>query len=101
MVYSQKRRTVMGFEVREEGTNHVDAGVVKVNAIDNGGIRSRTRDGEVDDFIALFEVKKRLHIVGGDAYVSDEDLAQMAYEAIVAHKHRDKDKNSVVIIHAA
>ena len=34
---------------------------MKVNAIDDGGIRSRNHGGEIDDFVALFEAKKRLH----------------------------------------
>jgi len=85
----------MGFEVREEETGKVDSGDVKVDADDDCGIRTRTRAGEINDFVALFEVKKRLHTVGGEAdvsHVSDEDLAQMVYVAIMAQKHQGKDE---------
>ncbi|CAG7556458.1 unnamed protein product [Fusarium equiseti] len=94
LAYSQKRHRPMGVEVRDVETGKVDSGDVKVAAIDDGGIRTRTRAGEIDDFVALFEVKKRLHILGGEAHVSDEDPTQIAYEAIVTQKHQNKDKES-------
>ena len=57
--YSQKRRSVMGFEVWEEETKQVIEGDVKANAIDDGGICSRKHGGEIDDFIALVTTESK------------------------------------------
>ena len=87
LAYSQPLVTNKGLKVRKEETKQVTAGNVKVNAIDDGGIRSRKHVNEIHSFVALFEVKKRLHTARGDAEVSDEDLAQMAYAATVPKKN--------------
>nr|CEG05486.1 unnamed protein product [Fusarium clavum] len=106
VAYSQPLAAQTGFGIREElGVDLTVKGNLLVNAIDDGGIRYQSLiDGKIDNFIALLEAKKLLQIKTeeGQAYVPDRNLAQMAYEAIMARSKRGRQSSeSVVIIYAA
>ncbi|KIL83657.1 hypothetical protein FAVG1_13115 [Fusarium avenaceum] len=107
--YSQHQDSDMVLEVRQRERLRLDLPKLDkyIVYIDDGGLRRRIcgqdRSSPENNFIALLEAKKRLNVSSdGKRFISDECLAQMVCEAIVAkanHESAFRD-DKVVVIHA-
>lgn len=99
--YSQHQDSDMVLEVRQRERLRLDLPKLDkhIVSIDDGGLRRRIcgqdRSSPENNFIALLEAKKRLNVSSdGKRFISDECLAQMVCEAIVAkanHKSAFRD----------
>ncbi|KAM0339738.1 hypothetical protein ACHAPU_010804 [Fusarium lateritium] len=106
--YTQGQDVDIALEVRER-ERQLSLVLPKVpvtfTSIDDGGLclRFKDKDAAQKSFVALLEAKKRLLVFDGKAQISDEALAQMSCEAVLARAtHGDEVcGDSVIIIHIA
>lgn len=94
--YSQHQDSDMVLEVRQRERLRLDLPKLDkhIVSIDDGGLRrriyGRDRNLPENSFIALLEAKKRLNVSNdGKRFISDECLAQMVCEAMVAKANHE------------
>ncbi|KAG8677670.1 hypothetical protein FPOAC1_003697 [Fusarium poae] len=101
---TQPQVTQKAVEYRQRERLSMDAGRIKLLAVDDGGLRLRQDNDILNSHVAGIEAKREWKLTRDNKRViSDEALAQMTYEAIlVRSKPRNRPfRDSVIMIHIA